>query len=65
MRIYPKFRSDSECAFPERNNCNYDEFDINKPRCPYMKCKSIGVWYCNYAIKDKLMGSIHKQNKTV
>jgi hypothetical protein len=39
---YPKFRERKECAFPERDNCNYDDYN---DRCPYMKYdKSKSIW---------------------
>jgi len=34
MKKYPKLKSNKECAFPKRDNCNYDE---EQDRCPYMK----------------------------
>ena len=46
MEKYPKFKKNEECAFPERDNCNYDEFDIKSQRCLYMKCIRMGVWHC-------------------
>lgn len=48
MKKYPKFKSKDECAFPERDNCNYDEFDPKSERCPYMKFFSLGNWHCIY-----------------
>ena len=34
MKKYTKLKKDNECAFPERDNCNYDE---TKSRCKFMK----------------------------
>jgi hypothetical protein len=53
MEKYPKFKDKKECAFPERDNCNWDESEGSK-RCPYMKynnSKSIfdsTRWECIY-----------------
>ena len=53
LQKYPKFKSKEECAYPERNDCNYGE---NYDRCPYMKynnSKSIfdsTRWECTYKI---------------
>ena len=49
--IYPKFKENKDCAFPERSNCNYDK---NNLRCKFMKynnSKSIfdpTRWECTY-----------------
>ena len=51
--VYPKFKSKDECAFPEREICNYSE-DGKLPRCKYMKynnSKSIfdsTRWKCTF-----------------
>lgn len=48
---YPKFKKNSECKYPERDNCNYDE---KQKRCEFMKydnSKSIfdsTRWRCTY-----------------
>ena len=54
MVEYPKFKRGEECAFPERDNCNWDENDKDSKRCPYMKynnSKSIcdpTRWECTF-----------------
>ena len=42
---YPKFKEDEDCAFPKRDNCNYDD---KVDRCEYMKCICMGHWKCTY-----------------
>lgn len=48
---YPKLMPKEKCAFPERDNCNYDE---KQPRCQYMKydnsCSPFSSerWKCRY-----------------
>lgn len=48
---YPKLNSQGKCAFPKRDNCNFDD---KKDRCKYMKynnSKSISDptrWECTY-----------------
>ncbi len=42
LQKYPKFKEKEDCAFPERDNCNYDEDNINSHRCPYIKCICMG-----------------------
>jgi hypothetical protein len=34
--VYPKFKNKEECAYPERDICNYSD-DGKIERCPYMK----------------------------
>lgn len=47
LRKYPKFKNKEDCAFPERDNCNWDD-NPNSTRCPYMKCIYVGNWHCIY-----------------
>lgn len=58
MERYPKFKNREECAFPERDICNWDEEEGSK-RCIYMKynnSKSIfdpTRWECTYKKGEK------------
>lgn len=60
MQKYPKLTKQKDCAFPERDNCNYDD-DPKSERCKYMKFnKSKTIhhqdrWECTYnkSIKGK------------
>jgi len=36
MEKYPKFKNKEDCAFPERDNCNWDD-SPESTRCLYMK----------------------------
>jgi len=58
---YPKFKQKEDCAFPERRICNYCDCG-NLDRCPYMKCISMGNWYCTYKKQPK---SEHLCNRTI
>jgi hypothetical protein len=59
MEKYPKFKKKEECAFPERENYNYDEFNLTSRRCLYMKynnSKSIfdaTRWECTFKKEEK------------
>ena len=53
LQKYPKFKIGEDCAFPKRDNCNYDEYDIKSQRCPYMKCITVGCWHCIYKKQSK------------
>jgi len=50
---YPKFRDKENCAYPEREICNYDR-DAGIERCEYMKYDnsvspfSPDRWKCTY-----------------
>ena len=67
---YPKFKKKEECAFPERDICNWD-YSKDLPRCKYMKynnSKSIfdpKRWECTYKkqVKDKQKRLTHKGEK--
>ncbi len=56
MEKHPKLKPDEECAFPERDDCNYGE---GYDRCPYMKynnAKSIfdpTRWECTFKKSKK------------
>lgn len=56
---YPKLREDKDCAFPERQSCNYG---TGFERCPYMNysksCDAAGIfiggnWHCTYEKERK------------
>jgi hypothetical protein len=47
LQKYPKFKENEDCAFPERDNCNWDD-NPGSTRCPYMKCICMGNWHCIY-----------------
>ncbi len=57
---YPKLKEGDGCCFPERENCNYDEYDIKSRRCVYMKynnSKPISDptrWECTYKKETKV-----------
>ena len=57
LQKYPKFKNGKDCAYPERDNCNYDN-DPKSSRCEYMKCISCGNWYCIYKNQSKSEQSI-------
>ena len=61
LKKYPKFKQKEECAFPDRDNCNYD-YNQKSKRCPYMKCVSVGNWHCIYKKEEK---DINNDNKRV
>ena len=69
MKKYPKLKSKKECAYPERDKCNWDE-NPSSTRCPYMKYNnSKGIldstrWECtfkkevkDFKKEDKSLGS--------
>jgi len=43
MKKYPKLEEKENCAYPERDNCNFDE---NTERCEFMKYDN------SYSIND-------------
>ena len=51
LQKHHKLEDKENCAYPERDNCNYDEAGLE--RCPYMKCRSMGNWYCKFKKGDK------------
>lgn len=56
MKKYPKLNSDENCAYPEREICNYDD-ETGIARCKYMKYDnnesifSSTRWKCTYKKK--------------
>jgi len=69
MEKYPKFKQNKECAFPERDNCNYDDENPESRRCPYMKydnSKSIfdvTRWGCTYKKEEKQSNCDNKKKE--
>ena len=63
LKKYPKFKEDKDCAYPERDNCNWDD-DVGSKRCEYMKCISCGNWHCIYKkqVNDKQINNTNKGN---
>lgn len=51
---YPKLEEKDNCAYPERDSCNYGEFFF---RCEYMKCKNLGNWTCKFKNAKKITDS--------
>jgi len=68
MEKYPKLKKKEECAYPEREICNWDDAP-GSTRCPYMKydnTKSIfdsARWKCIFD-KKKVSKSEHNQSSS-
>lgn len=63
MEKYPKLADDEDCAFPNRDDCNYGK---GYERCPYMKYDNSASifdpnrWFCEFKrnkIKENLLKS--------
>jgi hypothetical protein len=66
---YPKFKNKEECAFPEREDCNFD-YSKSLKRCPYMKynnSKSILYptrWECTYKKEAQNKDNVLKEEES-
>jgi hypothetical protein len=63
--VYPKFKKDEDCAFPERKICNWDE--TLGPYMKYDNSKSIFSperWRCIYKKEEKSINSDKKEDSS-
>lgn len=60
LPVYPKLAQPPKCVYTKRTNCNYSR---NQSRCEFMKCKSMGNWYCSANASPNSLGKGQKSDK--